>query len=494
MERKAPHVITLTLAEIAEATGGTVHDAPDPEQVRVTGPSASDSRQVGPGGMFVAVTGARVDGHGYVGQAVAAGAACVLASRPVGVPAVVVPDVTAALGRLAQYALTRTGAQVIALTGSAGKTTTKDLLAQVLAHHGRTVATPGSFNTEIGLPLTVLSADEDTRYLVLEMGARHVGDIAYLATLTPPTLGIVLNVGSAHVGEFGSREAIAEAKSELVQALPLASEGGVAILNADDDLVAAMADRTKAAVACYGTGEQATVRATDIHLTAGRAAFHLHTPEGNAPVTLQLLGAHQVHNALAVAATAHALGMPTSAIAEALTSAAPISAARLEILERPDGVTIINDAFNANPESTRAALETLVALAQGRRTIAVLGEMKELGPESIASHEEIGRLVATLGINTLVAVGTSPEITAVTGTARRGNPNVATAAAATAGILLGVLTPLLAPGDVVLIKASRSVGLEHLAGVLPGRLQVPGACGWSGCDRLGCITGQARAS
>jgi UDP-N-acetylmuramoyl-tripeptide--D-alanyl-D-alanine ligase len=459
-------VITLTLAEIAEATGGTVHDAPDPERVRVTGRSGSDSRQVGLGGMFVAVTGARVDGHDFVDQAVAGGAVCVLASRPVGVPAVVVPDVTAALGRLAQYALTRTGAQVVALTGSAGKTTTKDLLAQVLSRHGRTVATPGSFNTEIGLPLTVLSADEDTRYLVLEMGARHVGDIAYLATLTPPTLGIVLNVGSAHVGEFGSREAIAEAKSELVQALPPASEGGVAVLNADDDLVAAMADRTKAAVTYYGTSEQATVRATGIELTAGRAAFHLHTPDGNAPVTLQLLGAHQVHNALAVAATAHALGMPTPAIAEALTSAAPVSAARLEILERPDGITIINDAFNANPESTRAALETLVSLAQGRRTIAVLGEMKELGETSIAAHETIGNLVGALAIGTLVTVGTTPEITAVANTALRADPALTMATTPDIGSLLAILTRLLAPGDVILIKASRSVGLEHFAEIL----------------------------
>lgn len=298
------------------------------------------------------------------------------------------------------------------------------------------------------------------------MGARHVGDIAYLATLTPPTLGIVLNVGSAHVGEFGSREAIAEAKSELVQALPPASEGGVAVLNADDDLVAAMADRTKAAVTYFGTSEQATIRATDIHLTVGRATFNLHTPDGNAPVTLQLLGAHQVHNALAVAATAHALGMPTDAIAEALSSAAPISAARLEILERPDGVTIINDAFNANPESTRAALETLVSLAQGRRTIAVLGEMKELGPTSIASHEGIGHLVATLAIDILVTVGTTPDATALTMAALVTNPALTTFTTPDAESLLATLTSLLVPGDVALIKASRSVGLEHFGDAL----------------------------
>jgi UDP-N-acetylmuramoyl-tripeptide--D-alanyl-D-alanine ligase len=257
-------VITLTLKEIADATGGTLHDAPDP-QMRVTGRSASDSREVGPGGMFVAVAGARVDGHDFVDQAVTTGATCVLATRPVGVPAVVVPDVTAALGRLAQHVLTRTGAQVIALTGSAGKTSTKDLLAQVL-------------------PLTVMRAAESTRYLVLEMGARHLGDIAYLASLTPPQIGVVLNVGSAHVGEFGSREAIATAKGELVESLPPADQGGVAVLNADDELVAAMATRTTAAVVTYGTGESADIRATGIQVTAGRASFTLHTPDGSAPI------------------------------------------------------------------------------------------------------------------------------------------------------------------------------------------------------------------
>ncbi|WP_329367546.1 UDP-N-acetylmuramoyl-tripeptide--D-alanyl-D-alanine ligase [Streptomyces sp. NBC_00669] len=456
-------MIKLTLAEIADATGGTVHDTPDPEQVLVTAPSASDSRDVRAGGMFVAVSGARVDGHHFVGQAIAAGASCVLATRPVGAPAVVVDDVTNALGQLAQHALTRTGAQIVALTGSAGKTTTKDLLAQVLARHGSTVATPGSFNSEIGLPLTVLRADDTTRYLVLEMGARHRGDIAYLTGLTPPRIGIVLNVGSAHVGEFGSRQAIAEAKSELIQALPPASEGGIAILNADDDLVAAMADRSKAAVTYYGTAPTATIRATDIHLTAGRAAFHLHTPDATAPVTLQLLGAHQVHNALAVAAAAHSLGMATDAIAKALSAAAPISAGRLQVIERPDGTTIINDAFNANTESTRAGLETLVALAQGRRTIAVLGEMKELGDTAVEAHQTIGRLVAELGIHTLVTIGMSPEITALAAAARTANPALTTATADNADTLLNALTPLLAPGDVILIKASRSVGLEHFA-------------------------------
>ncbi|MGW3669267.1 UDP-N-acetylmuramoyl-tripeptide--D-alanyl-D-alanine ligase [Streptomyces sp. NPDC005141] len=457
-------MITLTLTEIANATGGTLHDAPDP-QMRITGRSASDSREVGPGGMFVAVAGARVDGHDFVDQAVATGASCILATRPVGVPAVVVPDVTTALGRLAQHVLTRTGTQIIALTGSAGKTSTKDLLAQVLSRHGETVATPGSFNTEIGLPLTVLRADESTRYLVLEMGARHRGDIAYLASLTPPQIGVVLNVGSAHVGEFGSREAIATAKAELVEALPAADEGGVAVLNADDKLVAAMATRTTATVLMYGTGEGADIRATDIEVTAGRASFVLHTPDGQAPVQLRLLGTHQVHNALAVAAAVHALGMDTDHIAAALSAAEPVSAGRLQVLERADGVTIINDAFNANPESMRAGLEALTSLAQDRRTVAVLGEMKELGDTAKTAHADVGRLVGDLGIDVLVTVGTTDEMTALAAAARPTSP-LRIESADDPDVLLPLLNRLLTSGDIVLVKASKSVGLEKFANIL----------------------------
>ncbi len=277
-----------------------------------------------------------------------------------------VPDVTAALGALARHVLSRaSSATVIALTGSAGKTTTKDMLRHVLSQHGPTVASPGSFNTEIGLPLTVLQADETTRYLVLEMGARHIGDIRRLTILTPPQIGIVLNIGSAHIGEFGSRDAIAQAKAELVEALPDASSGGIAILNADDPLVAAMTARTTALTISYGTG-QAHVRATSIKICDGRASFTLHTPAGSAPVNLRLLGAHQVHNALAAAATAHSAGMDTTQIAAALTTAEP-SPGRLQILELPGNITIINDAFNANPESMAAGLRSFASFSTNRR-------------------------------------------------------------------------------------------------------------------------------
>ncbi|MYW03852.1 Mur ligase family protein, partial [Streptomyces sp. SID3343] len=260
-------------------------------------------------------------------------------------------------------------------------------------------------------------------------------------------------------------EAIATAKGELVEALPSAAEGGVAVLNADDEFVAAMAGRTGAAVVMYGTGDSADVRAGDIASIAGRASFTLHTPTGSAPVRLRLLGAHQVHNALAVAATAHALGMDTERIAEALSAAEPVSAGRLQVLERADGVTIVNDAFNANSESTRAGLETLVALAGDRRTVAVLGEMKELGDTAEAAHADIGRRVGALGIDVLVTVGTTAEMTALADAARSSS-TLRIESADDPDVLLPLLNRLLTSGDVVLVKASKSVGLEKFANIL----------------------------
>jgi UDP-N-acetylmuramoyl-tripeptide--D-alanyl-D-alanine ligase len=456
----------MTLADIATVTNGTLSEVPDP-QAYVTGPAASDSREVVPGGMFAAVTGAHVDGHDFAADATEAGAVCVLASRPVGVPAVIVSDVVAALGKLAQAMLARIGSPaVIALTGSSGKTSTKDLLAQVLPGLGPTVATPRSFNTEIGLPLTVLTADQSTRYLVLEMGARHKGDIAYLASLTPPQIGLVLNIGSAHIGEFGSKQAIAAAKGELAEALPDASHGGIAVLNTDDELVAAMAARTAADVVWYGQAPHADVQARDICIDgAGRARFTLITPSGTAPVTLRVRGEHYVSNALATAAVAHALGMGAAMIAAALSRAQPLSSGRMQVLERGDGVTIINDAFNANPESTRAGLRTLATMAAGRRAIAVLGEMRELGDYATTAHEQAGQLVGELGIAMLVAVGTD-DAQALADTARRTNPALTAKVAPDRHAAADLLRDQLKPGDIVLVKASRSLQLEDLATAL----------------------------
>jgi len=459
-------VIPMTLAEIASVTDGTLADVPDPH-VLVSGASASDSREIVPGGMFAAVTGAHVDGHNFAADATAAGAVCVLASRPVGVPAIIVSDVIAALGKLAQTVLARIGSPtVIALTGSSGKTSTKDLLAQVLTNLGPTVATPRSFNTEIGLPLTVLTADEATRYLVLEMGARHKGDITYLTSLTPPTVGLVLNVGSAHIGEFGSKQAIAEAKGELVEALPDASHGGIAVLNADDDLVAAMTARTTARVLWYGQAPHATVRASGVQLDdQARARFTLSTPSGTAVVRLQMHGEHHVSNALATAAAACTLGLDTTATATALSTAQRLSPGRMQVIERDDGVTIINDAFNANPESTRAGLQTVAAMAAGRRMVAILGEMRELGPDSAAGHARIGELVGQLGIDILVAVGTEHAQT-LAEAAQRANPALAVETVADGHAAAGLIRDRLTPGDIVLVKASRSLELEALATAL----------------------------
>ena len=456
-------MIALSLSEIAGITGGMLHDVPDPS-VRLSGPSVCDSREARPGGLFAAITGEHVDGHVYAGDAVAAGAVCVLASRPVGVPAVVVGDVMAALGMLAREVGRRTGATVIGLTGSAGKTSTKDLLAQVLERHGPTVATARSLNTEIGLPLTMLRADEQTRYLVLEMGARHKGDIRYLTGLVPPHVGLVINVGTAHVGEFGSRAAIAEAKGELVEALPDAGSGGLAVLNADDELVAAMAARTAARVLLYGRAGHADVRAENVELVGGRARFCLSAGGVSEPVALRFLGEHQVSNALGAAAVAYGLGMPAPDIAAALSAARPLASGRLEVSERPDGITVVNDAFNANPDSVAAALRTLAAMAAGRRTVAVLGEMAELGDTTRLAHEQAGRLAADLGIDILVTVGGDNAAAAADAAADSGRLRAVVVPDTDAA--LPVLRDLLRPGDVVLAKASHAMHLEELAAAL----------------------------
>jgi len=456
-------VIALSLSEVAQITGGALHDVPDPA-VRLAGAAASDSREVEPGGLFAAIKGDRVDGHDFAARAVADGAACVLASRPVGVPAVVVGDVTAALGTLAREAARRIGDPlVIGLTGSSGKTTTKDMLAQVLAVHGPTVATPRSLNTEIGLPLTVLGAEEDTRFLVLEMGARGIGHIAYLTGLVPPHVGLVLNVGTAHVGEFGSRAAIARAKGELVEALPGAGSGGLAVLNADDDMVAAMAGRTTARVLLYGRSARAGVRADDVVTGAdGRPRFTLHAGGESARVSLRFLGEHQVSNALGAAAVAYGAGMAVPLIAEALSAARPVAPGRLEVTERPDGVTVVNDAFNANPDSVAAALRTLAAMSAGRRTVAVLGEMAELGDATREGHEQAGRLAADLGIDVLVTVG--GEYAALTaGAARSRGGRLSVVEVPDAAAALEALRGIVSPGDVVLAKASHSMNFEDLA-------------------------------
>ncbi|MER5648710.1 UDP-N-acetylmuramoyl-tripeptide--D-alanyl-D-alanine ligase [Streptosporangium sp. NPDC002524] len=455
----------MTLDEIARVVGARLHDVRDPEAL-VTAPSAVDSREVVPGGLFAATAGARADGHDYAAGAVADGAVAVLASRPVGVPALVAEDVQLALGLLAGHLLGRIGPAVIGLTGSVGKTTTKDLLAQVLERHAATVATDRSFNNELGLPLTVLRADATTRYLVLEMGAGRKGDLTYLTGIAPPRVGLVLNVGTAHVERMGTGPAdVAEAKGELVEALPA---DGFAVLNADDPYVLGMAARTRARVLLYGRSAEARVRAEDVRTTGrARAAFELVTPSGRAPVELGLIGEHQVGNALAAAAAATALGLGAAEIADGLNAARRRSAGRLEIVERPDGVTVVDDAYNASPESMRAGLRAVRALAGTRRTVAVLGAMGQQADASRARHAEMGRLVADLGFDVLIAVGAGDPL-AMAEAAESAGRDVAVHTAEDVAEALRLATALLEPGDVVFVKASSEIGLGACARALAG--------------------------
>jgi UDP-N-acetylmuramoyl-tripeptide--D-alanyl-D-alanine ligase len=453
-------VIPFTLKEVAEATGGRLAGA-DPDAV-VTGVQV-DSRKVGPGELFVALPGGRTDGSLFATAAAQAGAAAAMAKEGMvfAGPRVEVADPLAALATLGTAVRDRSAATVVGVTGSNGKTTTKDLLAAVLATRLRTVANQASFNNEVGLPLTLTRIDPDTQAVVVEMGARGPGHIAALARLARPGVGVVLNVGESHLGMFGSREAIAKAKGELVEALPAE---GTAVLNADDPQVAAMADRTVARVVTFGQG--AGVRAEEVGLDGdGRARFLLHTPAGSAPATLPAPGEHLVGCALAAAAAASVLGVGPADIAAGLASAS-LSPGRMQVRRRPDGLTVVDDAYNANPSSMAAALKTLAALGrQGGRTIAVLGEMAELGPAAAGEHDRIGRLATRLGIDRLVGVGELGRVM-VNAARMEGMWPEEAEAVADPDAALALLTPVLGPADVVLVKASRVVALDRLAGAL----------------------------
>ena len=509
-------MIPLTLAEVAEAVGGTP-GAPGAADVTVTGAVVTDSRAVERGGLFVAVAGARVDGHDFLGAVLDSGAAGALIDAAwVGSAAhtalleqhpdaagrlIAVEDVVPALGALARVALARArrGAdapRVVAITGSVGKTTTKDLLAQVLRDHVAATSTrtsagtsagtaapdpqvavvspPGSFNNEIGLPLTVLRTSADTRFLVLEMGADHVGNIEYLTSIAPPDVAVVLAVGRAHLGEFGGIEQVARAKAEMVTG---AAPGATGVLNDDDPRVAAMArltgqgaDRPDLTVRTFGRDEAdvADVAARGVRLDdAGCAAFDLVTRDGSTPVSLRLVGEHHTANGLAAAAAALALDVDVDEIAVTLGRTGAASAHRMAVTDRPDGVRIVDDAYNANPDSMRAALRALPSLAVGRRTIAVLGEMLELGEESAAEHTELGREVARAGVDVLVAV--APGAAAIADGAAAEDPaRAADHAVADVDAARALLDDLVRGGDVVLFKGSNGSGIWRLADAVTG--------------------------
>lgn len=452
-------MIEMSLAEVAEVVGGVAHG-----DAVVTGGAFLDTRTPEPGGLFVAIAGERVDGHDLASTAGAAGAVAVLGSRVTDLPTVVVDDVTTALGVLARHVLDRLpDVVVLAMTGSQGKTGTKDYLAHVLGEAGPTVATRGNFNNELGVPLTVLRATPETRHLVVEMGARGVGHIAHLCTIAPPRVAAVLNVGSAHIGEFGSREAIAVAKGEIVEALPAA---GTAVLNADDDLVAAMAPRTRAGVTTFGAGDADVAVGELTTDDLGRQSFELRHRGSYATVHLAQVGSFQWRNAAAAAAMALAAGLDLDTVAESLCDAVPASRWRMEVGERDDGLVVLNDSYNANPESMRAAVDTLVGIGAraGRRTVAVLGEMRELGDGARDAHHDLGAYAAGAGVDVVVSVGTAADPVAA-----------GFAAAGTSGVAIPTvgrdaasdwLRHNVSAADVVLVKASRGAALEVIADVL----------------------------
>ena len=403
-------MIALSLALVADIVDGELAGTTADTAPVVDGPVVIDGREAAPGSLFAAFVGERVDGHDHVHQAAAAGAVAVLGSRPTDLPTVVVDDVRAALQRLASYVVRRVREEgdltVVALTGSQGKTSTKDLLAAVLGRSAATVATRGSFNNELGMPLTALRVEPTTRFLVLEMGARGIGHIAELTGLVRPDVSVVLNVGQAHLGEFGSRDAIAQAKGELVEAL---TEAGTAVLNAGDERVSAMASRTVGRVVSFGDVPAADVRVEGLTLDRlGRPAFRLVRGEEQTEVTLRLVGAHQALNAAAAAAVALACDVPLAEVATALSEVETLSQWRMELRELDRGVIVLNDSYNANPDSVRAALDALAAIgadADVRRTIAVLGEMKELGETHDEEHRGVGAYAADLGVDHVVVVG-----------------------------------------------------------------------------------------
>ncbi len=452
----------LTLGEVAAATGGAILDG-DPDLA--VDSVAVDSRRTEPGALFVALRAER-DGHDFAAGAVAAGAAAVLVERPVaelpaGTAMVRVADTGAALSALGAHARDRLAetVPVVGITGSTGKTSTKDLSAGALAAAFPVTASPASWNNEIGVPLTLLATDTTSGAVVLEMGARGKGHIAALCAVARPTIGVITNIGIAHAEFFGTRQDVALAKGELMEALPAE---GTAVLNADDDTTPDLAARTAAAVLTVGFGAGADVRIGDVRLDDDlRPSFDLHTPWGDADLgPLAMRGAHQAVNAALAVAVAGVLGVSPEAAASGLAGATG-SSWRMELVRTPGGLLVLNDAYNANPTSMAAALQALAALGAGRR-FAVLGHMAELGAQSDELHRQMGRQAVNCLLKMLVVVGR--EAAGLAAAARDGGLDVVEVD--TAEEALALVSGEVLPGDAVLVKASRVVGLERLAAAL----------------------------
>ena len=455
-------MIKLSAQDFASVVSGSLHDI-SPSQILDQDP-VINSKDASAKNFFVAFKGEKFDGHDFVSEALNSGAKFSLVSKSVSGPHVLVSDVGQALIDLARFVRTQLpNMKVIGITGSQGKTTTKEFLYSILQNEGITVATAGNFNTDIGVPLTLLRSTEATKFCILEMGARHVGDIAKLTELANPNVGVVLVVGTAHLGEFGSVEAIAKAKSELIKAL---SPKMTAVLGTYDQFTPKMADSLDLNTILFGDGQ--IVRAADIELHGGFAHFDLVTPAGRNSVALQVMGEHQIPNALAAAAAAFSLGVKNESIAIGLTTALLSSKWRMQI-ESINGIHIIHDYYNANPESMKAALKTLVMLSQesGGASWAILGKMHELGSKESSGHLEVAEFASQLGVDHLVSV--APAVYQESNN-QSSDENMLIHNCSSAAAVLELVNNI-STGDVILLKASRSEKFEDLAELIQKALE-----------------------
>jgi UDP-N-acetylmuramoyl-tripeptide--D-alanyl-D-alanine ligase len=467
-------MIALSVGEVEAVLGGRLILPHGVGAATIVGEGAgveTDSRHVVPGSIFFALPGEVTDGHLFAVAAVEAGAALVVAERDLElpVPVVVVPDGVVALGALAREVVARVRARgrlrIVGITGSNGKTTTKNLVSAILTAEGATVAPEHSFNNQVGAPMTMLRVDEQTRFLVLEMGANKVGAIARLVAMATPDIGVVLKVGLAHAGEFGGIDAVQQAKAEMVRDLP---GGAVAVLNADDSRVAEMAGWTRARPVWFGLSAKADLRADDVRATADGTSFEVVADGERHAVRLRILGEHHVSNALAALTIARELGVPIERGIAAIERVGRAERWRMELLDPGTGVLVINDAYNASPDSTAAALKTLAQIVgPGQRSVAVLGEMAELGEYAQEEHDRIGRLAVRLNIGKLIVVGErARHIHAAAGL--EGSWDGESVLVADPDAAYDLLREELRPGDVVLVKSSKSAGLRFLGDRLGG--------------------------
>lgn len=455
-------MIQLSLRDIADAVGGRLIGA----DLVVTGSVETDSRLVGAGSLFVCKPGEFDDGHNFAQAAIDAGAAALIVERelPVAASQILVGDAVLALGRLAADVLRRVRSaadiKVIGITGSNGKTSTKNMLREILQQHGETIAPIESYNNEVGAPISILKISNETKYLVVELGAGGLGSIEYLTKIAKPDIGVLLKVGLAHAGEFGGVETTLKIKSELVREL---GPDATLVYNADDSMVVSTLDLTTAHKLSFGTNSDAAIQIQGAELSLAGTSASITFPDGvELPLKLQILGEHQLMNAAAALAVAEVLALERQKSISALESMRLAERWRMQLTERADGVFIINDAYNASPDSMKAALQTLAQLGrQGHRTIAVLGEMAELGEYSAQEHDTIGRLAVRFNIDQVVVVGAGAKIIHM-GASQEGSWDGESKFFESIAEALAALRGMLVPGDAVLVKSSKSANLRHL--------------------------------